>query len=164
MPRRPILALALLSALTGCVAAPPNGPLVEYHAGLTPITRPVKCPATYVLTAADQYRGPVPLAEHHVAKGERIGFRREDDGSLVAVAPGYTLPLPPGAYTWEVVRESVPPLRERMWCETRERGIVAGKSTLAVVGVVCLLTVLFALGMVYAVAAGGSNSYGYKRR
>ena len=156
MPRRVTLALALASALTGCVAAPPSGPLVEYRDGLTPITRPVKCPATYVLTATDQYRGPVPLAEHHVAKGERIGFKRQEDGSLVAVAPGYTLPLPPGAYTWEVVRASVQPLHERLWCETRERTVQAGKTTLFVVGACCLVVV--ALAVLYAYAEGESNS------
>ena len=163
MFRRSVLALALVSAVTGCVAAPPNRPLVEYHPGLTPITRPVKCPATYVLCGTDP-PGAAPLAEHHVAKGERVGFRREEDGSVSAVAPGYTLALPPGAYAWEVVRESIPPWRERAWCETRQHAATAGKTTLLVVGVVCLLALLIALGMLYATAEGGSNSSGYKRR
>jgi hypothetical protein len=163
VPHRPLLALALVSALTGCVAAPPAGPLVEYRDGLTPITRPVKCPATYVLRADPP--GAVPLAEHHVAEGERIGFRREEDGSVSAVAPGYTIALAPGAYSWVVVRGSVPSWRERFWCETRKRADAAGRTTVLVVGTVALLTTLLALGLLYAWAEGnGSNSLGYKRR
>lgn len=141
MLRRPLLALALLPALTGCVAAPPTGPLVEYHAGEPPITRPVKCPATYVLTTTDQPTGRPPLSAHRVMKGEWLGFRSAEDGSVVAVAPGYMLPLPPGAYRWEVVRGSAAPWRERFWSETRERTAPAvGTATLAV-EVCCALVV-----------------------
>lgn len=164
MFRRAVLALALLSALTGCVAVPPTGPLVEYRDGLTPITRPVKCPGVYVLCPSDQPCS-APLAEHNVVKGERIGFRREADGSVVAVAPGYTMSLPPGVYQWDVVRESVAPWHERMWCETREHAVAAGKTTALTVGVLCVLTLVLALLILYAVAEGsGSNSFGYKRR
>jgi hypothetical protein len=103
-------ALALVSALTGCVATPPKGPFVEYHDGLTPITRPVKCEATYALRSADQ---PAPLTAHHVERGERLGFRREVDGSVSAVAPGQVHPLAPGAYSW-VVMGGVPPWWKRL--------------------------------------------------
>jgi hypothetical protein len=114
MFRRSITALALVSALTGCVAAPPKGPLVEYRDGITPVTRPVKCEATYALRSADR---PDPLTAHHVERGERLGFRREADGSVTAVAPGHLLPLAPGAYTWEVVPGSVAPWRTRFGAE-----------------------------------------------
>ena len=46
--------------------------------------------------------------------GERIGFRREADGSVSAVAPGQVLPLAPGRYSWEVVPGSVAPWRKRL--------------------------------------------------
>lgn len=150
MPRRFVMALALVSALTGCVGSPPDGPLVECRAGLTPITRPVQCPATYVLQPVDP--PGAPLAEHHVAKGERIGFRREDDGSVSAVAPGYTIALPPGAYAWAVVPASVPPFRERLLCETRERALAAGRATAITAAGAGLLALGLGLTLLYAYA------------
>lgn len=129
MPRIPLLALAMLFALAGCVSPPPSGPLVEYRDGQTPTTRTVQCEANYELVAKDASAAPGPFGNHHIRKGEVIGFRREANGSLTAVAPGYTLPLPPGAYSWEVVHDSVPSLRERQWCETRHHLGTAAKIT-----------------------------------
>ena len=150
MVRRPTLALALLSALTGCVSAPPNGPLVEYRHGLTPTTRPVECAATYALVPQDGTGSPV--VRHRAARGERLGFRREADGSLVAVAPGYTCPLPPGAYAWEAVRATVPPWRERLWSALRGGAGTAARLTetaLVAVAAAAILCGLLALA-VYA--------------
>ncbi len=141
--------------MTGCVSPAPVGPLVEYRAGLTPVTRPVKCPATYVLCA--EQPDSSPIAEHHLTKGERVGFRREDDGSVSAVAPGYTIPLPPGVYRWEVMRASVPLWHQRAWCEARTCSVAAGRTTLIVVGVTCVLTALLALGVLYAWAEAESH-------
>ena len=163
MPRRFTFALAFLSALTGCVAAPPSGPLVEYREGLTPITRPVKCRATYALCAHDRPPGEGVLASHCVAEGERIGFRREEDGSVTAVAPGYTLPLAPGSYSWEVVRESVPPWRERFWQKTRDDAEATVKITGTALGVGCLLALLLGLAILYAYAEGNSNRSAFGR-
>ncbi len=140
--RRPLLALALVSAVTGCVSPPPSGPFVEYRDGLAPTTRKVTCEANYQLVATDAPAPPGPFGEHHLRKGERVGFRREIDGSLTAVAPGYTLPLPPGAYSWQVVQSSVPSVRERQLCATREYALKAAKYT----GIVAL-AVLAAFGV-----------------
>ena len=140
MRRRPTLALALVSALTGCVSAPPDGPLVEFRDGLTPVTRPVECEGTYSLVAVGSSR---PVVEHRAVKGERLGFRREPDGSVVAVAPGYTFPLDPGAYVWAVTPGSVKPYRERLLCETRDRALTAAKwAGIAVLAVVAAMGVL----------------------
>ena len=148
MRRRTVFALALLSSLTGCVRPPPTGPFVECRDGLPPVTRPVTCEANYVLVAKDAAAPPGPFGEHHIHKGEQIGFRRAADGSLTAVAPGYTLPLPPGTYAWEVVPGSVPSMRERQLCATREHALKAARVTgvvalvaLAVMGVL-LVTII----------------------
>ena len=77
-------------------------------------------------------------------KGERVGFRREPDGSVTAIAPGDKLALPPGAYAWEVVRSSVPPWRERFWCELRDRGIEAERAT--GVALLCTAVVVAVVG------------------
>jgi hypothetical protein len=135
------LALAMLFALAGCVSPPPSGPFVEYRDGLAPTTRTVKCEANYVLVAKDASAAPGPFGEHHFRKGDEIGFRLESDGSLAAVAPGYTLPLPPGAYAWEVVRDSVPSSRERLWCETKRHLWTAAKIT-GITFLVCCTTLL----------------------
>src|SRR5262245_59605238 len=141
MLRFPPLTLGMLFALAGCVSQPPGGPFVEYRDGLTPTTRTVTCEANYVLVAKDAAAAPGPFGEHHIRKGEAIGFRRESDGSVTAVAPGYALPLPPGWYAWEVVPDSVPPLRERQWCETRRLLGTAARIT-GITFLVCCTTLL----------------------
>jgi hypothetical protein len=146
--RRPLLALALVSALTGCVNRPPDGPLAEYRPGAPPVTRSVTCEANYVLVAKDE-SGAGPFGEHHLRRGERIGFRAGPDGSVTALAPGYTLALPPGAYAWEVVPGSVPSARERWLCETRAGALAVAKVTgiallvaAAVVGVFAVVAIV----------------------
>ena len=116
----------------------------------------MKCEANYVLVTKDSHSAIGQIAEHHIVKGERVGFRREEDGTVTAIAPGYKLTLPPGVYAWEVVRSSVPPWRERFWCETREWGLATGETTLIVVGVCCVVVV--ALALFYAYSQGDSDS------
>ena len=153
--RRPLLALALFGALTGCVSPPPDGPLVEYRPGLPPVTREVTCEADYALVAKDAAAAPGPFGAHHLRKGERVGFRCEADGSLTAVAPGYTLTLPPGAYAWEVVPGSVPPLRERQVRASREALLTAAKVT--GIGLLIAAAALGVLVVVFVVALANSN-------
>jgi len=94
---RPSLVLALVFALTGCVSAP-RGPHAELRDGITPISPPVPSSATYLL-----HTSGTTFAERPVGRGERLGFVREKDGSVSAVAPGFTLPLAPGSYAWDVI-------------------------------------------------------------
>jgi hypothetical protein len=158
MPRRFMLALAFVSALTGCVAAPPNGPLVEYRSGLTPVTRPVKCEANYALFSSTQ--PSVPLTEHHITEGERVGFCREPDGSVSAVAPGYRLALPPGEYTWEVIHASVSPWRERFWQQAGKNAGFTLKVTGIAVGVTCLILLALTIILVLVIAKSNTNGFG----
>lgn len=76
-----------------------------------------------------------------------LGFRRAADGSLTAVAPGYAVALPPGAYSWEVVPDSVPPLHARRWSEARRHFETAAKVTgmTFLVGCTTLLVLIVAL-------------------
>lgn len=141
MPRFPLLAIAMGCSLAGCAGAPPSGPVVEYRDGLPPTTRTVKCEADYELVAKDASAAPGPFGNHHIRKGETVGFRREADGTLTAVAPGYTLPLPPGSYSWEVVGDSVPPSSERQWSETRQHLRTAAKVA-GITFLVCCTTLL----------------------
>lgn len=150
---RPTLALALLSALMGCVGPAPTGTFVECRDGLAPTTRKVTCEANYALVAKGTPAVTGSFGEHHLKKGECIGFRRAPDGSMVAVAPGHTLALPPGAYAWEVVPGSVPSQNARVWNEVRECSLVAAKVTAVVVGVVCVCLVAFVLLLVIAVSS-----------
>jgi hypothetical protein len=142
--RRPILALALVSALTGCVAGPPPGPFVEYNPDLAPTTRRVTCPAVYILRHADRTDSE-PLAVHRVAKGERIGFRREADFSVIAVAPGYTLALPPGAYVWDVDRTSLAPWWSRAAAELCVPTYLVTKHALLAIGAISAAAIALAI-------------------
>lgn len=145
----------MVSALAGCVSPPPQGTFVEYRADRAPDTRKVTCEATYELVAQDPAK-PEPIVRHHAVRGERLGFRREADGSATAVAPGYTFPLPPGAYSWEVVQSSVPSARERFWCEAREHSLRAAKVT----GIVALVgaAIVLVLCVVFIILITSSNS------
>ena len=149
MFRRTVLALALVSAATGCIGSPPKGPLVEYRDGLTPITRRVPCDATYRLCRSDDPGAP-PLVEGHVKEGDRVGFRREKDGSVVVDHAGCVTALPPGAYRWECVPESVAPWRERF----RERVRVDVKETKDSVCYALFVGSLLALFLALSVAYG----------
>ncbi len=142
MFRSVALALAFVSTLTGCVAAPPKGPLVEYRDGVRAVTRRVKCEANYELVTEDATSVSGQIAEHHILKGECVGFRREPDGTVMAIAPGYSLPLPPGSYAWEVVRSLVPSWRERLWSETRGRALEAERATGATIVVVSIVVIV----------------------
>ncbi len=144
--RRPLLALALASALTGCVSAPPAGPVAEYRTGSPAATAKVACDANYAIVARDENGPRGPLGERHVRKGECVGFRPESDGSVTAIAPGYTLSLPSGSYAWEAVPGSLPTEREQRMCETRSHALRAAK----VVGIVLVgIGLVLAIGLLY---------------
>lgn len=129
MLHRLILPLAYVSALTGCVSAPPEGAFVEYREGLTPITRPSPCKASYALRPAAEPEAQ-PLALVRIGEGVRVGFRRERDGSVTAIGPKVMLPLEAGAYVWEVVPGSVPPWKTRAKQGLRKVAKAAGVLTL----------------------------------
>jgi hypothetical protein len=155
---RPLLALALLCALTGCVSSPPpNGTLVEYRPGQPATTQPVTCEANYVLVARDAAGPPGPFGEHHLRKGERVGFRCEPDGSVTAIAPGYTIALPSGSYAWEVVPSSVPSLRDRQVRDAREHLATAGRIT--GIALVATAAVIGVLTVVFIIAVATSDSF-----
>lgn len=156
MFRRVVLALALLSALTGCIGSPPAGPLVEYRDGLTPITRRVPCDATYRLCRSDAADAP-PLAEPRVRENDRIGFRREKDGSVVGDAAGCTIELPPGAYRWEVVPESVAPWRERFRRHVRQDVTETAVFTGRAIVIGSLVVLFIALSAAYGIGKANSG-------
>ena len=133
--RRPLLALALVSALTGCVSAPPSGPIVEYRSGSPTVTGKVPCDAKYTLVTRDENEPRNTFGEHCLQKGQQLGFRSETDGSVTALAPGFTRLLPPGSYAWEAVASSIPSERERWLCEASKHVSTAAKVTGVVVAV-----------------------------
>jgi hypothetical protein len=156
MLRRVVLALALVSALTGCIGSPPKGALVEYRDGLTPITRRVPCDATYRLCRADDPDAP-PLVEPRARENDRIGFRRAKDGSVVGDAAGCTIELPPGAYRWEVVPESVPPWRERFRQRVDEDVTETTEFTRSAILIGSLVVLATALLVAYGMANSNSG-------
>jgi len=146
--RRPILALALVSALTGCVSAPPSGPIVEYRSGSPSVNGKVPFDAKYTLVTHEENGPRSSFGEHCLQKGQQLGFRSEPDGSVTAIAPGFTRLLPPGSYAWEAVASSVPSKRDRWVCETRRHIFTAFKITGVVVAVAAVaFVVLFIIAL-----------------
>jgi hypothetical protein len=160
MARRPQFALAFLSALAGCAGPQPKGPLVELRDGITPITRPAPREATYALIATDQPHGPVRIAEHQVGEGQRIGFRREEDRSVVAVTPTSALPISPGAYVWEMVpgSEVVHPMRERVreHIQADIRETTKATKTALLIGLIAAVVIGF--NVAYGIGQSNTNS------
>jgi hypothetical protein len=156
MFRRTAAALALVSSLSGCLAPGP-GPVVTSGGARgrqNPNTRTVWFDAVYALRADDP--PGEPLYECRVPVNGRIGFYRERDGTLVALAPGYKQPLPPGAYRWDVVRDSVEPWRDRVRREFRQDVTETAEFTklaLVVTGIVVL--VVGVSGLIYWVQQKG---------
>jgi hypothetical protein len=94
-------ALCLLMSLPlmcGCKASMKHVEAVEYRPGTEPRVIPSKYDAEYSLYEPDVGRGQPGF---EAAKGEPVGFRREPDGSLVAVVGKETKPIPEGRYVWK---------------------------------------------------------------
>jgi hypothetical protein len=92
-----LVALPLLTLLTGCKALTRDAESVEYRPGTAPTTVIADRDAEYRLYAPEKLEWRLPV---DVAKGERVGFRYEPDGSLVAIAGKETTPIPDGQYVW----------------------------------------------------------------
>jgi hypothetical protein len=147
-----VLPLAYVSALTGCVTAPPKGAVVAYRDGDAPVTKPIKYEAIYALRDTGAPDAP-PLTTHYLTKGEKVGFCRGADGTVNAVAPGYLTALPPGEYAWEVVPGSGPSKKERAWTQAREGSLAAGKVILIAGGIALLAVVVAGVVLIIAFAA-----------
>lgn len=144
---RPTLAFALVSALIGC-ASGPRPPHAEFRDGITPIAPPAPYSASYLLHA-----GGTTVEVRQVPKGERLGFAREKDGSVVAVAPDFRLALTQPAYAWEVVSETVPSRGARI----RERLRESVRSVGGILGTVAFVGVVFGLRVLYGIAESNSR-------
>jgi hypothetical protein len=98
MLRAAALLLPLLCLACGCQSLARNVETVEYRPGPTLSTTVAECDAEYRLDAPEKCQMWMPV---DVTKGERVGFRRDPDGSLVAIAGARTTPIPPGDhYVW----------------------------------------------------------------
>ena len=98
MSCRVMLVLLLLTLLGGCKAIVRDAETVEYQPGATPTTVVAKCDASYKLEVRDDAHKCYPPTD--VTKGAVVGFRREPDGSLTAIAGKETKAIPEGRYVW----------------------------------------------------------------
>jgi hypothetical protein len=98
MLRAAALLLPLLCLACGCQSLARNVETVEYRPGPTLSTAVADRDAEYTLSAPEKFETRMPV---DVAKGELVGFRREPDGSLVAIAGKETMRIEPGKhYVW----------------------------------------------------------------
>jgi hypothetical protein len=141
--------LAFISAAIGCAGTPPRGPHAEFREGVTPIAPPVAVTGSYRLQGVGQ-----PAIEvRNVSKGSIVGFVRANDGSVSAIAPGFKMLLIGTDYTWEVIRESIPPWGQRFreGARYRLRNFADGLSNLLIP------LILIGGGVLYAIAAANSH-------
>jgi hypothetical protein len=116
-----ILSLIVCLLLQGCMSNPHlhGGQMVaECHGGDCPSETRTPYKATYVLYQwQDPPDGPPPkswVAEQHVAemyirgldRGEKIGFEKDAQGNLSALAGQEKIALPPGRYCWHISQET----------------------------------------------------------
>lgn len=107
-----LLSLAALTALNGCAnpafhkpALQSNQSTSEPHAEVAPTISVVHDSGTYALKNLGD-DDAAPLATVHLHRGDRIGFRRGCDHSLVAVAGQEIFPVPDGTFGWIMVESS----------------------------------------------------------
>jgi hypothetical protein len=111
--------LPLLILLCGCKALSRDREAVEYRPGPTLSTTVADCDAEYSLNAPEKHQTRFPV---DVAKGERVGFQHDPDGSLVAVAGKVTMRIEPGEhYVWRCTPKPVTGL-DRFAVKTRDKG------------------------------------------
>jgi hypothetical protein len=150
MRRVVLLALAFSIAAGGCAHPRGRFPAAEFRAGRAPATRTVRHEASYALMRTD---GPgEPLATARVLRDECVGFRREADQSIVAVAGNKTFPLPDGEFAWVMVPGTEPPWRERAGTDCKDAAAkVGGALVLGGLALGCV-----GLGFLYAMASAPS--------
>ena len=124
MRRAVLLALAVSIAASGCAHPHARKPAAEFRAGRAPATRPVRHEASYALTRVDGTGEP--LATARVLRDECVGFRREADGTVLAVAGNKTFPLPDGEFAWVLVAGTEPTWRERAGTDWKDAAAKCG--------------------------------------
>jgi hypothetical protein len=114
-----MLSAASLTILNGCTTPSIRNPVPETQQSscesqkeIKPTISKLTEPATYVLRSFD-HDDAAPLATIHLSTGDRLGFKREKDGSLLAVAGKQTFPVPEGTSGWVVVQKPSPDLHQK---------------------------------------------------
>ena len=92
MRRAPLFAIATLPLWCGCRSLERDVVAIEYHPGSSPATGVTHCNATYRLTSPEPNVG-LEYATIELPKGSTVGFRRQLDGTMVAVAGDKTTPI-----------------------------------------------------------------------
>jgi hypothetical protein len=155
MRRQVTACFALAAALTGgCTSGPPchEGRLIaEHHPGGPATTTAAPYRADYALYQ-EQGDGR-PFLWRGLARQESVGFERNADGALLAVAGPDHIPLTEGCYTWHITPQSEPNVGRKLalllndTSETVVYGVVVAGLVGAGVGLLVL----------YAMAAGHSG-------
>src|SRR4051812_25934741 len=115
-PRRAVLVALAASTLasvllSGCANPHARRPAAESRPGLTPTTARVRFDATSALVRTD---APGPeVYTPPLVRDRMVGFRREPDGSVSAVAGGLSLALSEGNYAWVIPKGLAPSWRDR---------------------------------------------------
>jgi hypothetical protein len=120
MRQKVLLAIAVLIPVFGCENPfvhksywKEQLPPAQSHPDVTPSVTTVPETATYCLKSFDQLDS-IPIANVRLHRGEKVGFRRESDNTLVAIAGKQTFSVPAeGTFGWVVIDRPTPGLHER---------------------------------------------------
>jgi hypothetical protein len=107
MPKKPIIWILVVSLfVTGCAHNPfdyGTYVITEYKPGNKPDTTVTPYEATYALFRYS--RSSEPLFEGVLLPSNKIGFERDDNGNLMAIAGSKKIPIDGGDYCWYVTSE-----------------------------------------------------------
>lgn len=141
MRRVTLLGLTVLTAISGCVAVRPDDSVAAYRPGNSVTTTTAGFDATYALYAVDHPGATGPLLTVPLSRGNTIGFRREANRSVVAVAGERVIPIPDGACEWRVTPETMP----GFWQRCGDEATSLGKGFVGTVGALLMAPFLFLL-------------------
>ena len=92
MRRAALIAIATLPLCCGCRSLERDVVAIEYHPGSMPTTGISSCDATYTLSSREP-NCTLDYATIELPKGSTVGFQRQPDGTMAAVAGDRTTPI-----------------------------------------------------------------------
>lgn len=153
MRRAVLLALALLTPL-GCASPPRREVVARYHPDSPLEEAKAEGGRTYGLYLTGQPRDMPPLFQSASSGGTTVGFRRDVDGVVMAVARNQAVPAPDDPCEWRVI-----PGRGRARAE--KFADATEKVTAGVCGVLLVTGLIVAglgLAVLYGMGKGNSNN------
>src|SRR5687768_12665338 len=95
--RLPAFLVLLALGMAGCTIAQRGETVVKHDKGSAPIMGEAVMDGQYALYKA---LDGTPRVTYNLKQGDKLGFDRNDDGQLIAVAGSNRVPVPNDGYYW----------------------------------------------------------------